>query len=528
MPYKGGTNGGGEGGGFHPLGDGMYSSRGNGATSSTSKFQKVKSIAYKAGNSDQIYSLTDTTSATAGSVEIPKAIEVRNTGGTPLTIMVGYKTYAAEATIGDSGDTRYVHYMLMPGETFFPPIRGAIMNANDDSVTEFDGTLADNVVPASVMYTDSTAKTTEGFADDNDTTITFDNASGGVAHNMFKENDLIMLDNEVCRIKSIVDTDGDGAYTPHHFIVDRAVHGTAKADHTNNTDIRLPFFNAYHDFDKYSLAQTDSSGKFKCTNMFGVGRSATDPSGIVPGSFALKFYEAGYQNLGCSGITSSTHSGLTASTDYKLDITVDGGTKFHDLTITVDSSNLNFGGTNGIVAKLQAALDVQFYTAGNLFEKRVIVGIVNGDIRFTSGSHLSTSAILIEDTGAVGTLIDSTANGRIPAAANVPSAVAARLPDDELYDRVTYATIPNTNKFCYDDGNGRLFGMGQGTINYETGAIQMTGCPPNGEFVYSVAHTSAFSGKLGSSTTTKGGTLTEILANTPNQKWNGSVRVNAY
>ena len=56
----------------------------------------------------------------------------------------------------------------------------------------------------------------------------------------------------------------------------------------------------------------------------------------------------------------------------------------------------------------------------------------------------------------------------------------------------------------------------------------MVGCPSNAEFVYSVAHTSAFSGKLGSATTTKGGTLTDILANTPMQKNNGKITVRGY
>ena len=524
MPY-GSTNGGSPPGGL----TGNVPTRG-GVTQNGLRpvFEKTKSVSYNSDNSDQIYSVGDTTSATAPSVSMPRAVEVANTGATPLTIMVGYKTYSDEDTIGDSGGTRYVHYMLMPGESYNPPVRGVIMNANDANVTQFDGTIVDNAVPASVMYSNSGADTTEGFADDDDTTITFDDGSGAVAHTMFKVNDLIRLDNEVCKITSIVDTAGDGAYTPAHFVVDRAVYGTAKADHTNNTDIRFPFFNAYHDYARYSVAQTDENGKFKAFNMFGVGRSAADPSGIVPGSFAIKFYQPGYQRLGLSGITSSTNTGLTAGETLKLDITVDGGTLFQDLTFTLDTSNVNFGGTNGFISKIQSALDTQFYTSGNLFGKKVIVGIVDGDVRFTSGSHLSTSAILLADTGDSDTLFDSVINGRMPAVALIPAAIPAKLPDDNIYDNVTYATTPNTAVFGYDDGNGRLFGMCGGTINYETGAIDMTGCPANAEFVYSVAHKSAFSGKLGTSSTVKGGALTDILVNTPSQKTNGSVRIKTY
>ena len=112
----------------------------------------------------------------------------------------------------------------------------------------------------------------------------------------------------------------------------------------------------------------------------------------------LKFYNSGYQELNLTGITPSTHSGLAASTEYKFNITVDGGSVFANLAFTTDASNLNFGGNNGIIGKIQAALDAQFYTAGNLFEKKVSVGIVNGDIRFTSGDRTRASAILLAST----------------------------------------------------------------------------------------------------------------------------------
>jgi hypothetical protein len=337
---------------------------------------------------------------------------------------------------------------------------------------------------------------------------------------MFRVNDLIRLDDEICRVTSLTDT---------IFTVDRAVYGTAKADHTNNTAIRFPFFNAHHDFDKYSVPQTDGNGKFTCSNFFGLGRAASGVQGIVPGSVAFNFYQPGYQSLGLSGITSSTNSGLTASTTYKIDIKVDGGTMFQDLSFTT-SENVNFGGTNGIISKIQSALDVQYYTAGNLFEKKVIVGIVNGDIRFTSGSHLSTSAILLTDTGDALSFIEAAAQtaGRIPAvtsvAGGIRSAVPARLPDDVVYDRITYTASPNMGAFGYDDGFGKFSGACNGTINYETGRIDLVGCPPNAEFVYTVSHSSAFSGKVN----TGANSIVEILANTPSQKWNGSVIVKTY
>ena len=479
----------------------------------TAVMEKSKVVSY--GTTNQIYKISSDAAADESNELMPSSIELQNTGSTPVVILTGYETYSDETS--GAGATRYLHNMLMPGEMYYPPVRAVISTEN--ASTQFDGTPLSNQAPDSNEYTDSTAKTTEGFADDDDTTITFDNAAGGSAGSMFKVNDLIRLDDEICRVTSLTDT---------IFTVDRAVYGTSKADHTNNTAIRFPFFNAYHDYDKYSVAQTDSNGKFKCFNFFGLGRAATGNQGIVPGSVAIKFYESGYQGLGLSGITSGTDSALTASGSYWFKIAIDGGTA-ESINFTVDSSNTNFGGTNGIINKIQSALDDKYKnTSSNTFEQKSTVGIVNGDIRFTSGTHLSTSAIALTagvDGASASYNIFAQQNGRFPALANIKSAVAAKLPDDTLYDRVTYASSPNEGAFLFDDGYGRLWGVGTGTVNYETGAIDMTGCPVNAEFVYSCLHTSAFSGKQNATDSAKMNSLKAIYGNMPNQKGTGQLTV---
>ena len=484
---------------------------GNGGTSlmsvpekSPPTFSKTKSISYNAV-SDQVFSLSSTVSASAPSGTLPSKIELQNTGGVPLNIMAGFETYSNETT--ETGATKYLHVMLMPGEKWYPPVRAVI--STESASTQFDGTAVSNTAPNSNMYADIST-VSSGFNNTTDP-VTFASADG----DFWRVGDMIRSNAEVAEITAI-----SGA----NLTVKRAMLGTSAASHGDGETLRLQFSNDYYDIDKYSVAQTDSNGKYKASNFFGVGRTASGKQGIVPGSVAIKFYDPGYQSLGLSGITPTTNSGLTASETLKLDITVDGGTLFQDLTFTLDSSNVNFGGNNGVISKIQAALDVQYYTAGNLFEKKVTVSIVGGDIRFTSGSRLSTSAILLADTGDSDTFIDAAANGRIPGSGDIPAAVDARLPDDVLYDRVTYATMPNSSVFGYDDGKGNLFGMCSGTINYETGAISMGGCPVNAEFVYSVAHTSAFSGKVD----TGANALVEILANTPSQKWDGSLTIKSW
>ena len=496
---------------------GSQSGRGANGMITKPTFQVTKTITY--GTSNQIYSASSTVAADAPSGAIPSRIELTNKGAVPVMALIGYETYSDETT--DVGATKYLHVMLMPGEVYTPSIRAVI--STEAASTQFNGTALSNQVPASVMYTDSTADVDHATASTigSDATHTTLNLESGHSK-FFRVGDLIRIENEICEVTAT----GTGADIANSTLtIIRGVHGSTAATHADDVAVRFPFFNAYHDFDKYSVAQTDSNGKFKCYNFFGVGRASSAIQGIVPGGIAFKFYEAGYQNVGLSGITASTNSGLAVSTTYAINITVDGGSEFADLSFVTDSANVNFGGANGILSKLQEAFNTQYYTSGNLFEKKVYVGIVNGDIKFTSGSRLSTSAISLANPTSGASEVNFFGNGRIPAigtsAGNprVPDAIAARLPDDVLYDRITYATSSNSGAFGYDDGYGRLYGMCSGTINYETGAIDMIGCPPNAEFVYSVAHTSGFSGKL----VTGANAIVEILANTASQKRDGII-----
>jgi len=515
-----GYTGGGPGGATSQFAGGTVGRRGDTAGGKPI-LEKQKSVGYSATQSDQILAIA--TGADAATKEaVPSRVEIENDGRVPIFIMAGYETYSSDTE--DAG-IEYLHTMLMPGDVYSPPVRGII--ATDADTVIVDGTAPSNAEPADVMYEASGCLLDEGSNITNSVTnFTVDDGD------YFRVGDLIRLDDEVMEVTSI---------STNELYVTREVHGSSKATHNNDVAIRLPFFNAYHDFDKYSVAQTDSDGKFKSMNFFGIGRTASAVQGLTPGSIALKFYRPGYQSLGLSGITSSTNSGLSASTTYYFTIRADGATAADsstttaEISFTTDSTNLNFGGSNGIIQKIQNALNSKFYDSTNtnvLFEKAVSVSIVNGDIRFTSGSHLSSSAIaLTAGTSGSGASVRffAQANGRIPALANVPNAVAARLPDDVTYDKVTYEAVPNRSAFVYDDGLGGLFGAATGSINYETGAIDFRNAPVNAEFVYSCIHTSAFSGKLEpDSSGDRTNTLVSVLANTPSQKWNGSVKVRTY
>ena len=446
-----------------------------------------------------------------------KALMIRNAGSVGVEIVFKGEEWADAAPDTNGGVSH--QSFLIPSNDFLylPNLRQ--LNYETATTSAANGETLDNQVPDSNMYVDSTADLDHATANTmgSDATHTTLNLEDGHSK-FFKVGDLIRIENEICEVTA-VGTGADLANSTCTIV--RGLYGSTAATHADDVAIRFPFFNAYADFDKYSTAQTDGSGRYKAMNLLGYGRKGDKVAdGFVAGSISGKFYNAGYQELGMSGITASTESGLAASTAYAFDIAVDGGSDY-TLSFTT-STNTKFGGSDGILRKIDDALKAGYYASGNLLEKKVTVGLVDGDIRFTSGQHLSTSAISISAPASGTTPFEV---GRfVMAVGAIEQAVPAKLPDDVVYDKKTNQSVPNASAFFHDDGHGNISGACNGTINYETGAIDITGCPPNAHFVISAAYGSAHSGgeEYGA---TFGNTISSITGRSVNPKVNSVVEI---
>ena len=485
--------------------------------------------ASKSGNYSEIFNVRqevdDTNSAIillsaavakgSGTLSDAKSLLIKNNGRVGAEILIGIPT-STDGTPDTTAALVFIKYLVQPNEYIFMPNLRQMYGTTTNSTAR--AYVLDNQVPDANMYValnNAAAGDAQLVAEDIDGSETEIDVDEGA---YFFVGDLIRVENEIMEVTSI---------SSNTLTVIRGTHGSSAASHSNDTAIRLPFFNNLVDFDKYSTSQTDASGSFKATNLFGYGRNTDgcgnrESYGIVPSSFSMKFYTQGYQEIGLSNITSSTSSGLAVSTEYKFNITVDGGSTFSNLTFTTDSSDVTFGGTNGIINKIQDALDTQFYTAGsNLFEKKVNVSIINNDLRFTSGSYLSTSAILLAAPTSGTTPFGV---GRLPAIANVEAPVASKLPPDTTIDKKTGLDVQNISKMAYDDGYGNITGIANGTINYETGAISITNAPANANFVFTANYGSSQAGgnRFG---TDEGNCIDSIKARSLNSKINTSIEV---
>lgn len=503
---------------------------GNNAFSKNKGYNQLFENTQEVDNTDGFINILSV-SGTKGTATVPsiKAFCVYNVGDVPAEIQFIYQEYKNNSNVDDANSVdmgggatvnRYITMLLPAGDFFYLP-HGRVIGYNSDA-SAANATTIENTAPTAAMYVDSGADL------DHATSATMGSDAAHTTLNLesghskyFKVGDLIRIENEICEVTAV----GTGADLANSTCtIKRGLYGSTAATHADDVAIRLPFFNITADFDKFSVSQTDKNGVFHAKNFFGYGRTGDAISdGIQAGSIGIKFYQAGYQEFGLSGITPSTNSGLAASTAYAFDIAVDGGSDY-TLSFTSDSSNLNFGGRNGIVNKIQDALNAGYYASGNLFEKKVTVAIINGDIRFTSGQHLSGSAISIS-APASGTTPFGV--GRLTAVGDIEAAVAARLPDDTLYDKSTYDSFPNKAAFMYDDGQGNLVGSGTGKISYETGEIRFTSLP-NAEFVLNLIHKSAHAGGVNSDTASGKNTIQSIGARSVNPKLNTTVKILAY
>ena len=505
----------------------------------TESYSETFNLTQSVDDSDDFIVLTkfDASGITAQSLRGANSIVINNTGKAMAEIRLSPYTWTAGTPDSGGATASYQSLLLAPGNFIHLPSSYFVDYSASSSAC--NGASVTNTAPAAsgLWTTGSTDGVTKiaqldgAVSNSAATTITVednDSDSNGKIEDLFMIGDYIRLTNEVMLVTGVT-TDDSGVLT-----VERGQLGSTAATFADQLAVSLYHYNCLFDFDKYSDVRTGESGNGYFSNFFGYGRVYTGGGtdkvnrGLVPGSAAVKFYSQGaYQELGLSNVSNSTSSGLALSTEYGFDITVDGsGNLTSDyMKFTTDSASVLWGGTNGIISKIQEVLNTQYYTTSSAIAgERVTVGIVDGDIRFSSGSNLSSSAILLAAPSAGETTPFGV--GAIPAIGDVQSPVAARLPDNTFIDK-NGIVQDNTNEFLLDNGDGTMTrgNGGSATINYETGAIDMRGCPPYANFVVTANYGSALAGGYHNDAQYGHTQIKSISARSVNQMQNAQVEL---
>ena len=277
---------------------------------------------------------------------------------------------------------------------------------------------------------------------------------------------------------------------------------------------------------------TDENGEYASSNFFGVGRNANQqPAGITRGSVAFKTYSKGYAKLKFQEkITSSFDTKLSASTAYAFSVQVDGIKT--DVSFTVDSSNTKLGGVDGVISKINNA--IQDLVEAETIPIGLNVSILDGELCFTSKTSIGSYHGLVSNSSRVlGTasdiIIDAPSSGTtIFGARRFPSyatSIVSKIADDSVLD-VNGRTIPNKEEIIIDDGLGHLMlnGVEKGTIDYDTGAFTLYNLEPYQEFVAFANYSSALSGNLETNASYNSG-IYKVSARSCNQKVNGKIKI---
>ncbi len=282
---------------------------------------------------------------------------------------------------------------------------------------------------------------------------------------------------------------------------------------------------------------TDGQGRYKSNTFLGDNiRNASHINGLVPGAQSIDFPVPVEQRLGMKNLTSKTKSGLAASTQYEFYLNLDG--QREHVAFTTDANNLNWGGSNGVLQKIQTVL-ADKVADGSLY-RNVSVSMNGGDIVFKShsgGGHWNgkvtnratdgtnrtgASQIDLQDYSGGTQFLGS---GNVPGSA-LPSTSNDFMPTEKLHPKTNEVYQDPSNKLI-DRGNGvlkRSLG-GSGSINYETGAIDLKGLP-----IWSQMHGysikgSAHSGQLDTDATASCNGIKQVKVRSVNSATNSLIRI---
>ena len=413
-----------------------------------------------------------------------KAVVVSCVSRQPVEVWVKLSNWTNDTT--QSGN-EFIHTILTRGE--FISIPNAKMITFDGGFSACNGSTVTQTTSSPTTSGLTTSASTIGVSDTTFTTTTD-------ASNDLQAGDYITIGSgaEIMRVVKVATTT---------ITVDRGQFFTATTTHSASQAVNYYFITDANGISNWRGNPNDlaTQTKFWGTSFTG---------GLVSGSIGVRFFNPPYQELGLFNITSSTDTKLTVSTAYAFKVTING-VAYDNNSFTTDASNTNWGGTNGVLTKIQNVMDTNKIPC--------TVGIIGGDIRFTSKIATNGGAIALADP-TTGTSVFGV--GDVPDKDSLDGAIDAVL--DNAYGDEFYSA----SNYMFDDGKGKLYRVngGSGSINYDDGAMKIISAPPLRQFNISISKDSALDGMVDLDASKN--YIQQINARSVNAVQDGKVRVVGY
>tara|TARA_R110002012_G_scaffold320339_1_gene543315 strand:- start:19832 stop:21289 length:1458 start_codon:yes stop_codon:yes gene_type:complete len=275
-----------------------------------------------------------------------------------------------------------------------------------------------------------------------------------------------------------IDEDGDHEYPgqkdPLNGLNNGGSHNGAIIDTHNSSAVGKT-----DDLGNYNYTRLTDTASLANSNFFG---QAAD--GIVPGSISIRLaeYPALIINLASMykrKAVISDESKLAKSTSFQFGINVDGAGAVQ-CVFSTDSLNTKWGGTNGVISKINTALKSLAETSGtNMFGKKVVCKMMDGDLWFLS----QATALHHNNGGTQSSVVLSAGSSGVNLYAGSGMFPNLGTASNQITVKPKFTPWEAPDAIIWDDSQGNLRRQkgGVGTINYSTGMIQLTGLPPNTE-----------------------------------------------
>ena len=241
-------------------------------------YDEVYRTKAKVDNSDGFVSLASLDKVNASILKGSKLLVIKNNSPVGVEIFFNINEYTTSGIADTYSSDRYFSQFLAGGEFMVLPNQfvigtngiasvGTASSIDNMTGASRDATLA---IDSAANVDDATANGIISSASATRVYLEPYTSAADCTANLFVVGDLIRVDDEIMEVTAI----GDKSSLANNYLdVKRGMFGSSAATGAADAEpVEFPFFNTQGNFDDYTLAQTNATGRYTAKNLLGFGR----------------------------------------------------------------------------------------------------------------------------------------------------------------------------------------------------------------------------------------------------------------